>query len=185
LGFLSIFSTEEKATTQFDFSQFLVDNIHEQFFKLSTKGMLRYSSVWVYLFLLFQVDRFSCALQKLDQEGNPQSVSSWTSLVRENSTKFIFRDFIDQFYHPMVCMLDSRMEPRINEEVHIILHLSDLAKTGDWYLYQDHTEIRVYGCEFPPYKLPKYLPIRIFALEYIRHMISSDDIHFVPFKKKK
>jgi hypothetical protein len=65
-------------------------------------------------------------------------------------------------------MINNRMEPRINEEVQRILHLSDLAKIRDWYLYHNHTEIRVYGCEFPPYKLPKYLPIRIFALEYIR-----------------
>jgi hypothetical protein len=77
------------------------------------------------------------------------------------------------------------MEPRINEEVYRILHLSNLTKTGDWYLYQNHTEIRVYGCELPPYKLPKYLPVRIFSLEYIRQMINSDDIHFVSFKKKK
>jgi len=60
------------------------------------------------------------------------------------------------------------MEPRINEEVDIIIHLSYLAKTGDWYLYPNHSEIRVYGCEFPPYRLQKYLHVRIFALEYIR-----------------
>jgi hypothetical protein len=30
-GFLSIFSTDEKPTTQFDYNTFLVDNIHEQF----------------------------------------------------------------------------------------------------------------------------------------------------------
>ena len=78
-------------------------------------------------------------------------------------------------------MLNSRMEPRINEEVQIIIHYYDLAKIGDRYLYQNNTEIRVYGCELPPYKLPKYLPDRIFALEYIRQMINSD----VSFKKKQ
>jgi hypothetical protein len=36
-----------------------------------------------------------------------------------------------------------------------------------------------------PYKLPKYLSVRIFALEYIRQMINSYDIHFVSLKKKK
>jgi hypothetical protein len=39
LGFLSIFSTKEKATTQFNFNQFLADNIHEQLFKFPTEGM--------------------------------------------------------------------------------------------------------------------------------------------------
>jgi hypothetical protein len=85
----------------------------------------------------------------------------------------------------MVSMLGGRPEPRINEEIQRILHLSDLAKSGDWYLYQNHTEIRVYGCELAPYKLPKYLHVRIFSLEYIRQMINSDDIHFVSLKKKQ
>jgi hypothetical protein len=82
-------------------------------------------------------------------------------------------------------MLSGRPEPRINEEIQRILHLSDLAKTGDWYLYQNHMEIRIYGCELAPYKLPRYVPVRIFALEYIRKMINSDDIHFVSLKKKQ
>jgi hypothetical protein len=185
LGFLSIFSTEERATIKFNFSQFLADNIHDHLFRFPTEGMFRYSSVLVYMFLFFQSDRFPCAFQKLNQEGNPQSVTSWTSLVRKNSTEYNFKDFIDQFYHPVVCMLNNNTEPRINEEIQRILHLSDLAKTGDWYLYQNHTEIRVYGCELPPYRFPKYLPVRIFSLEYIRQMVNSDDIHFVAAKKKQ
>jgi hypothetical protein len=54
-------------------------------------------------------------------------------------------------------MLSGRPEPRINDKVQRILHLSDNTKTGDWYLYQNHTEIRVFGCELAPYKLPKYV----------------------------
>jgi hypothetical protein len=82
-------------------------------------------------------------------------------------------------------MLSSRPRPRINEEIQRILHLSDLTKTGDWYLYKNHTDIRVYGCELAPYKLPKHFPMRIFFLEYIRQMINSDYIHFVSLKKKE
>jgi hypothetical protein len=67
----------------------------------------------------------------------------------------------------MVSMLSGIQELRINEEFHRILHLSDHAKTGDWYLYQNHIEISVYGCELSPYKLPTYFPVRIFALKYI------------------
>jgi hypothetical protein len=82
-------------------------------------------------------------------------------------------------------MLNNRTKPIINEEVQRILHFSELAKTRDWYLYQNHTKINVYGCELPPYNLPKYLLVRIFSLKYIRQMINYDDIHFVAFKKKK
>jgi hypothetical protein len=111
-------------------------------------------------------------------------VTTWTSLLIHNSTEFNFKQFIEQFYHPVVSMLSGRPESRINEEIQRILHLSDLAKMEDWYLYQDHIEIIVYGCELAPYKFPKYFPVRIFAPEYIRQMINSDDIHFVSLKKK-
>jgi hypothetical protein len=82
-------------------------------------------------------------------------------------------------------MLSSGPKPRINEEIQRILCLLDLSKTGDSYLYQNHTKIRVYGCELAPYKLPRYLPVRIFSLEYIRKMINSNDIHFVSLKNKQ
>jgi hypothetical protein len=185
LGFLSIFSTDEKPTTQFDYNTFLVDSIHEKFSNFSTEGMFWYSSILAYMFIFFQADKFSFSMQKMDKDGRPQAITTWTSLLRENSSEFSFKKFIEQFYHPMVSMLSGRPEPRINEEIQRILHLSDLAKMGDLYLYQDHIEIRVYGCKLAPYKFPKYLLVRIFSLEYIRQMINSDDIHFVSLKKKQ
>jgi hypothetical protein len=185
LGFLSIFSTDEKPTTQFAYNMFLVDNIHEQFINFSTEGMFQYSAILAYLFVFFQADTFSFSMRKMDKDGRPEAATTWTSLLRHNSTEFNFKQFIDNFYHPMVSMLSGRPEPKINEEIHRILHLSDLTKTSDWYLYQNHTEIRFYGCVLAPYKLPKYLPIIIFSLEYIRQMINSYDIHFLSLKKKQ
>lgn len=35
-----------------------------------------------------------------------------------------------------------------------------------------------------PYKLPKYLPMRLFALEYYRQITSADEKNFVNAKKK-
>jgi hypothetical protein len=124
-------------------------------------------------------------MEKMDGDGRPQVVTAWTCFLKHNSTDFSFKEFIDQFYHPVVSMLGIRPKPRINDEVQRILHLFVNTKTGDWYLYQNYTEIRVYGCELAPYKLPKYLPVIIFVLEYIRKIINSDDIHFVSLKKKQ
>ena len=36
-----------------------------------------------------------------------------------------------------------------------------------------------------PYTLPKYVPMRIFSLEYIRQMINMVEVHFVSSKLKK
>jgi hypothetical protein len=111
LGFLSIFSTNEKPTTQFDFSTFLADNIHEQFMNFGAEGMFRYSSVLAYLFVFFQADKFGFSMQKMDGDGKLQAVTAWTTLLKHNSTDFSFKEFIDQFYHPMVSMLGGRLEP--------------------------------------------------------------------------
>jgi len=65
-----------------------------------------------------------------------------------------------------------------------ILQLSKSYSIGDWYFYQDHTVIRIYGCELAPYRLPKYVPMRIFALEYFRQFGNADMIHFHSKNKK-
>jgi hypothetical protein len=170
---------------QFNYSAFLVNNIHEKFVNFPTEGMFRYSSILAYMFLYFQADRFNFSLQKMDADGKPQPVTAWTSLLKHNSVEYDFTAFIDQFYHPVVSMLRGMSEPRINDEVQRILHLSDNVQTGDWYLCQNHTEIRIFGCELAPYKLPRYVHVRVFALEYIRQIMNSDDIHFVFLKKKQ
>lgn len=81
-------------------------------------------------------------------------------------------------------MLRSSIQPRINEEIKKVLQLSNQSKTRDSYLYQNHTEIRVYGSQLVPYMLPKYLSMRLFALEYIRKNLNSNEIHFISAKKK-
>jgi hypothetical protein len=82
LGFLSIFSTKENPTTQFNYNTFLVENIHKQFSKFTTEGMFWYSSILSYMFTFFQANRFSFSMQKMDKDGKPQVVTSWISLLR-------------------------------------------------------------------------------------------------------
>jgi hypothetical protein len=86
LGFLSIFSIDEKPTTQFNYNTFLVDNIHEQFLNFATESMFRYSSIMAYMFVFFQADKFSFSMHKMDKDGRPQTVTTWTSLLKKNST---------------------------------------------------------------------------------------------------
>ena len=107
-----------------------------------------------------------------------------SSFGQKDSNELTYTDFTDSFIHPMVNLLNSSMQPRISEYIEKILQFSEHNMIGDWYLYQNHTEIRVYGSSLVPYKLPKYLPIRLFSLEYIRHILNSDAINFLAAKKK-
>jgi len=72
----------------------------------------------------------------------------------------------------------------INDEIKRVLQLSKNNRVGDWDLYYDHTKIKIYGCQLTPYKLPIYLPMRIFALAYFRQIINSDEVNF-PLARKK
>ena len=156
----------------FNFAQFLTDRIHDQLTGFPDGRVFKYSSVLFHMFLYFQSERFIVNIQKLDTKGNPRSVIFWTPLIQKYSTIFSYKEFIDSFFHPVVNMLSSSNQPRISDKIKKVLQLSKHSRIGDQYLYQNHTKIRVYGCQLTPYKMPKYLPMRIFALEYIRKIIN-------------
>ena len=138
-----------------------------------------------HLILYYQFDKFQFSFNKLDTKGNPRSVVFWTSIFHHSfACPYSYNEFIDQFVHPVTTMLTGNPPPRISDEIKRILQLSKQYKVGDQYLYHNHIEIRIYGCEIPPFRLPKYVPMRLFALEYYRQMINSDHIHFTKAKKK-
>ncbi len=80
-------------------------------------------------------------------------------------------------------MFTRNPTPRISPEIKRVLHISKKTKAGDWNFYQNHTEIKIYGCLHTPYKLPRYLPMRLFALEYYRQIINVDEVNYVNANK--
>jgi hypothetical protein len=50
----------------------------------------------------------------------------------------------------------------------MMLQLSLDKMVGDWYLFEYHIEVRIYGVEVQPFLFPKFLTPRIFSLEFIR-----------------
>lgn len=67
---------------------------------------------------------------------------------------------------------------RLTVEMQRILHLSKGYSIGDWYFYQNHTVIRIYGFELSPYKLPRYVPMILFSFEYFKQFSHADLTHF-------
>jgi len=98
--------------------------------------------------------------------------------------EFTYKQFIELFIQLALSFMSNTPLPRISEEIVKELHLIYQATIGDWHCCQNYIEIRVFGYELPPYKLPKYLPIRIFALEYLRQRLDVDEVHFVAAKNK-
>jgi len=165
LAFMSIYTPGKPPTIIYDYAKFIADRMHDQFLRMSNERVFKYSSFLYHLFLYFQSDKFPFTLQMLHTKGQPISVIFWTLLIHKYHSPYSYTDL---FVHPIMTMLIGSPPPRINLYIKRILQLSKQSKVGDCYLYQNHIEIRIYGYELAPYKLPKYLPMRLFALEYYR-----------------
>ena len=120
-GFLSTMSPSQPPTVIFDYASFIADAIHYQLTKLPTEGDFRYSSYLFHLFLFSQSDKFPVSLQKMDVEGKPLSIIFWTSLLRKESSDSTYSEFSELFFHPAMSILNKSGQPKISEEMKIIL----------------------------------------------------------------
>lgn len=123
-------------------------------------------------------------MTKVNEDNETQFVMFWTTLLLKDQKDYTYKDFLDFFVHPAINTLNNVENPKINEEIRRTMQLTEQVKTTDWYLYQNYTEIQVYGNELAPFQLPKFLSMRVFSLEYIRQMIHANELHFVSAKNK-
>jgi hypothetical protein len=98
-------------------------------------------------------------------------VIEWMSLVKKHTENVGFKAFVDKFMYTFYIIFQGEHPPKLFPECRQMLQLTPDTKVGDWYIFEDHTIIRIYGSEFKPYLLPLFLTLRIFALEYISQMI--------------
>ena len=185
LVLLSAYSPRQPPAQKYNFAKFIANRIHDQLSKLDRQGVFRYSAYIYHLFMFYHSEAFPCYIRRLDNKGERRSVIFWTSVYHKiTNSPYTYCEFVDQFVYPVSCMLMKSPPPRVSNEIKKALQLSKKYKIGDWYLYEHHTVFRVYGCELCPYRLPKYVPMRLFALEYYRQLIQSDLTHFHSSKKK-
>lgn len=69
--------------------------------------------------------------------------------------------------------------PKISQELKELLQLSPNNRTGDWYIFENHTIIRIYGFEGQPYIFSAFLTPMVYALEFMRERLTYDQLHFV------
>ena len=151
LVLMSIFTHGQPPTVKYNYVSFIAEKIHDQFMRLENEKVFKYSTVIYHLFLYYQSNKFPFSVNKLDTKGNPRSVVFWTSIFHYSHTcPYSYNEFIDQFVNPVTTMLTGSPPPRITQEIKIVLQFSKKSKVGDWYLYQNHTEIRIYGCQLAP-----------------------------------
>ena len=80
-------------------------------------------------------------------------------------------------------MLFDEMLPRVLEEMKNMMQFSPEDRVGDWFLYKDFIILRIYCFTGEPYRLPAFLTPKIFALDFMRQRLHSEEEHFGAFKK--
>jgi len=185
LVFLAAYSPGQPPAYKYNFDKFIANKIHEKLYKVDREGIFKYSSYIYRMFLYYQSEAFQFPIRKLDSRGERRSFIFWSSIFHQvQDSPYSYCEFIDQFVYLVSCLLMRSPPPRLLVHIQKTLQLSKNYKIGDWYLYENHTVIRIYGCELCPYRLPRYVPMRLFALEYYRKLINSDLTHFHSAKKK-
>jgi len=123
-------------------------------------------------------------LKTKDEVGNLIVVIHWTSFLRRKHQSVGFSYFNDQFMFMAYALFHEEIPFRFYPDFKALLHFSSDTKVGDWFLFQDYTQITIYGAKVKPFKLPKFIIMRIFSLEYIRQRFTSHQVKFVSKKRK-
>ena len=58
--------------------------------------------------------------------------------------EYTYKQFTEMFVHPAIGLMNNIIEPRISEEIKRVLQQSNQVQTGDWYLYKNYIEIRIF-----------------------------------------
>lgn len=151
LVLLSIFSPRQPPAVRYDYATFIADKIHEQFMSMDKERVFKCTSYIYHLLLYYQSDSFQVPLRKLDFKGETRSVIFWTRVFHHvYFSPYTYCEFIDLFIYPVASLLRTSPPDRLSNEMQRILQRSKSYSIGDWYFYQNHTVIRIYGYELCP-----------------------------------
>ena len=129
-----------------------------------------------YLFLFQQADKFEgLGLEKVSRiNSQPRTVFQWNPAVHQLANGVGYSNFLNEFMTIAYTIIHNNPLPRIFPEQRNWLQFSEEESIGDWYLFDDYTEIRVYGAEVSPYRLPVFPAMQIYALEYLRQNLKAN-----------
>ena len=135
---------------------------------LSLIGSFIFPSLIIYLFLYKNVEEFiHLGLNIMDMNKKRQSVVVWTDIVRREQNENGLFDSTSYFMSSAYKVLNGVSPPCFLPKAQEFLHLGANCKFGDWFVFEDYSEIRLYGAGVEPYRLPVFVPMRLFSLEFI------------------
>lgn len=106
------------------------------------------------------------------QGQNP--IYEWTPQIGMIDNRRNNKNLVDFFLAPMYHKIIGTPMPRLHVTCRNFIQLGSEIQLAEWYLMEEYTMLRFYDSWVEPYKLPIHLTKRVFALEYVRQMESTD-----------
>ena len=161
-----------------DFCKHLSEAMDQELRDFHLTRTFRYQTYLVHLFLhqqFYFMSQFHLDILRRDHSLKP--AVDWCPKIRSTIKNENLMWYINRFLPILYTLTHDGPSPRvIPEMIHEMQSTPQLA-TGDWFLYADHTILRVYGFGGKPYRLPAFLTPRIFAMEFIRKKLACDELH--------
>ena len=117
-------------------------------------------------------------LDILRHDHTLKPTTDWCPKIRSTVENENLWWYINNFLPILYTLLHDAPPPRVIPDMIQELQPTPPLATGDWFLYEEHTIIRVYGFGGKPFILPAFITPRIFTMEFIRKKLASDELHF-------
>ena len=129
-----------------DIPGFLSSTILTQFQELSQARQFRFCSMVFYLFLFQHADKFDhLGFDRVYSENSqPRPVFDWNFSVRQLPKGEGYVNLVNTFMSIAYTIIHDFPSPRVFPEMKRWLQAGKYQCTGDWFLFEDCTEIRVY-----------------------------------------
>jgi hypothetical protein len=80
-----------------------------------------------------------------------------------------FYDICNFFMVPLHLLLKNLPAPRFNQDT-----MNAIKEIGDWFINEEFSYIRIFGCEGPPHLFPGYVPDMLALKEIAYHIVVVD-----------
>ena len=103
-------------------------------------------------------------------------------IIKENNSERVF-NFINRVMDRTYYILFGSLPPNIYSGLKKALQLIPNTRIGDWYLFENHKNLRIYGFKEEPYLIETFFNPRIYALEFVIQSFSIDYYYFSKYNK--
>jgi hypothetical protein len=100
--------------------------------------------------------------------ASSEPIHFYHSKLWEEKAKDFFYEICHNVVVPVHIAIYGHPPPRISERI-----MGNLGKLADWFIEENFSYIRVFGCSVPPHALPQFLPDRLVCREVVYQTVAG------------